>query len=256
LTSKPYKNAVVTGATSGIGAATVRALCADGFSVLAIARRADRLAVLAQETGCRVAAIDIRETDRIRDEIARFAPDIVVNNAGVGHGIAGLAGLAPDEIAHSIETNLIAPIQITAVALAGMKQRGNGHIVNIGSIAGLHAGVSALYGAGKSAIHRFGQNLRNELGGTGIRVTEICPGRVSSEFYDQAIGEKARLAVMKHTGITELRPEDVADAILYSINAPLHVNIATIELLPTEQSVGSVSVKPAIGKSGDSTKPI
>lgn len=249
MSENPSRKAVVTGATSGIGAATVRALCADGITVLAIARRTDRLAELSEETGCHTAAIDVRETGQIRDELTAFDPDIIVNNAGVGHGIAGLAGLEPDEIARAIETNLIAPIQITAAALHGMKQRGNGHIVNIGSIAGLHAGVSALYGAGKTAIHRFSQNLRNELGGTGIRVTEICPGRVSTEFYDQAVGEKERLATMKQTGIVELQPEDVADAILYSINAPLHVNIATIELLPTEQSVGGVTVLPAIGKS-------
>ena len=245
MSRKSHKRAVVTGATSGIGAATVHALCAAGFDVLAIGRRADRLRSLADSLGCRTVSADIRDSQPICAEIIGFAPDVVVNNAGVGHGITGLAGLAPDHIAEAIEINVIAPIQITAAAIEGMKDRGFGHVINIGSISGLHTLTSAVYGASKAAVHRFSQNLRHELAGTGLRVTEICPGRVASEFYDQAVGDTSRLKSAKTSGITELQPKDVADAILFAINAPAHVNIATIELLPTEQAVGGVSLQPA-----------
>lgn len=245
MTSDPIlKTALVTGATSGIGEASVRALVASGRTVLAVARRRDRLEVLAAETGCSWMAADVRETERLRDEIDGFAPDIIVNNAGVGHGSTGLEDLDPAMIQEAFDINVVAPVQITALALAGMRARARGHIVNIGSIAGLHALVSAVYGGTKSALHRFSQNLRVELRGSGIRVTELCPGRVSSEFYRAASGDREKLDQMGQSGIRELEPADVAAAILFAVDAPLHVNVATIELLPTEQAVGGVHATP------------
>lgn len=236
--------ALVTGASSGIGAATVRALTSGGRNVLAVGRRAERLEALANETGCEWIAADVRDTDAIASEVDRVEPDIVVNNAGVGHGITGLAGLDGSRLREAIDINVLAPIQIAAAALPGMRARGRGHIVNVGSIAGLHTLVSAVYGATKSAVHRFSQNLRFELTGTGIRVTEICPGRVRSEFYEAAAGDSAKLAAIGQTDITELKPEDVAAAILFAVDAPRHVNIAMIEMLPTEQAIGGVAAKP------------
>ncbi len=245
MTSGPLlKNALVTGATSGIGEATVRALAASGRNVLAVARREARLEALAAETGCSWMAADVRETDRLGGRLRAFAPDIIVNNAGVGHGSAGLEGLDPAAIQEAFDINVVAPVQITALALAGMRERRRGHIVNIGSIAGLHTLVSAVYGGTKAAIHRFGQNLRFELRGSGIRVTELCPGRVSSEFYQAAQGDRDTLDRMGQSGIVELQPQDIADAILFAVNAPAHVNVATIELLPTEQAVGGVQATP------------
>ncbi len=176
-------------------------------------------------------------------EIERFAPDIVVNNAGVGHGIAGLEGLDPGTIREAIEINVLAPMQITAAALPRMRANGRGHIVNIGSISGLHTLVSALYGSTKSALHRFSQNLRIELVGSGIRVTEICPGRVASEFYRSASGDREKLAALGHSRIAALQPDDIAAAVSYAVDAPAHVNVSTIEILPTEQAVGGVVEK-------------
>lgn len=238
------KKALVTGATSGIGSATVAALTTAGYDVLAMARRTDRLSELAQRTGCAWFAADVRDTACIAAELDAFAPDVIVNNAGVGHGITGLESLDMAGIAEAVAINVVAPAQITALAVPGMRRRGRGHIVNIGSIAGLHTLVSALYGAGKSAIHMFSQNLRVELRGTGIRVTEICPGRVASEFYAVAAGDRDRLDQMGRSGITELQPDDIAAAILFALNAPAHVNVSTIELLPTEQSVGGIAANP------------
>ena len=193
-------------------------------------------------------AADVRDLAAIEPEIEHFAPDIVINNAGVGHGITGIEGLDPDLIRDAVEINVVAPIQITSLALPRMRERGRGHIVNIGSIAGLHTLVSSLYGGTKSAVHRFSQNLRVELAGTGIRVTEICPGRVATEFYDAAEGDRERLATMGRSGITELQPDDIAAAISYAVDAPLHVNVSTIEILPTEQAVGGLVAKPIATK--------
>ncbi len=232
--------ALVTGASSGIGAATVRSLTESGIEVLGVARRPVRLEELERETGARSMIIDVRDYSRMTAAIEEFAPDILVNNAGVGHGVDGLAELAPDSVREAVEINVTAPVLITAAAIPGMLERGRGHIVNIGSIAGLHTMTSALYGSTKSAIHRFSQNLRHELSGTGIRVTEICPGRVTSEFFSAADGNRQRIDRIKDSGIRELEPQDIASAILFAINAPMHVNVSTIEILPTDQSVGGV----------------
>ena len=238
------KKALVTGATSGIGAATAKALIGSGLEVLAVARRADRLEQLAAESGCRWLASDVRDTDRLADEIEAFEPDVLVNNAGVGHGISGLDQIEPTAIQEAFEVNVIAPIQICALALPGMRRRGRGHVINVGSIAGLHTLISGVYGGTKGAIHLFSQNLRYELAGSGLRVTEICPGRVSTEFYQAALGDRTKLETMGRSGIRELRPADIADVILFALRAPPHVNIATIEVLPTDQAIGGVKLTP------------
>lgn len=238
------QKALVTGATSGIGAATVKALAADGRDVLAVARREERLTALAAETGCGWLASDVRDTERLAEAIEAFEPDILVNNAGVGHGISGLHEVDPAAIEEAFAVNVIAPIQICALALPGMRRRGRGHVVNIGSIAGLHTLISGIYGGSKGAIHRFSQNLRFELSGSGLRVTEICPGRVTTEFYQVAQGDRDRLETMGRSDIRELWPEDIAEVILFALKAPPHVNIATIEVLPTDQAIGGVKLAP------------
>ena len=236
------ERALVTGASSGIGAATVRALSASGREVLAVARRHDRLEALAETTGARILAADVRDLSTL-DAAADFAPDILVNNAGVGHGMDGLLGLGPDVHEESVAINVLGPVRVTAAILPGMKARGRGHVVNVGSIAGLHASISALYGATKAAVHMFSQNLRYELAGTGLRVTEVCPGRVTSEIYSAARGDRRQLDAMYESGIRELDPEDIAAAIMFAVNAPDHVNVATIEVLPTDQTVGGITMR-------------
>ena len=237
------KRAIVTGATSGIGAATVRALRGAGYEVLAVARRPDRLDDLAQETGAQILAADVRNIATIRAAVDGFAPDVLINNAGVGHGIDGFAEAGDALIQEAVDVNVTSLLQLTGAVLPTMIENRAGHIVNIGSIAGLHTVASALYGATKAAVHIFSQNLRNELVGTGIRVTEICPGRVATEFYAAAKGDRERLDKMGDTGIRELDPDDIAAAILYAIGTPAHVNVATIELLPTDQAVGGIKIR-------------
>ena len=236
--------ALVTGASSGIGAAVVRKLAGAGWEVHALARRADRLDALAQETACTPHAADVRDGAAMEGLMAGLAPDVLVNNAGLGAGITGLTGATREEIAQTIDTNVTAVLDLLRLALPGMIDRKRGHVVNIGSVAGLYPLTSAIYGASKGAVRLMSQNLRLELRGTGVRVTEICPGRVTTEFYDASVPDAEARARLKETGIRELTPEDIAEAILYAVSAPPHVNVSTIELQALEQSFGAFHFDP------------
>lgn len=236
--------ALVTGASAGIGAATVRALAGAGAEVHALARRADRLEALAAQTACTPHALDVTEAEARADLAARLSPDILVNNAGVGAGIAGLRSASLAEIERTVATNLTAVLDLVRLVLPGMIERGRGHLVNLGSVAGLYPGPSAIYGPTKAGVRMMGWNLRGELRGTGVRVTEILPGRVATEFYDAAVPDPDLRDRLKTTGIRELRPGDVADAILYAVTAPAHVNVSAIELQPLGQTYGGVAFDP------------
>ncbi len=234
------RTVLVTGASSGIGAATVRAMAAAGHTVHAAARRADRLDALAAETGCTALALDVNDAAAVA-RLADLEVDVLVNNAGIGNAIDGLVNADPADIALTLDTNVKALALVTRAVLPGMIARKGGHVVNVGSVAGIYPTVSAVYGASKGAVHMFSQNLRIELRGTGVRVTTIAPGRVRTEFYDAAIPDPARRDPLKETGIRELDPEDIAGAIRYAVDAPPHVNLSMIEVQPLEQSFGGVS---------------
>ena len=236
--------ALVTGASSGIGEAVVRKLTTAGWQVHALARRGARLQALANDTGCVPHVLDICDGPALARLMAGLAPDLLVNNAGIGAGITGLTGATRDEIARTIETNVTAVLDLLRLTLPGMIARRRGHVVNIGSVSGLYPTFSAVYGASKGAVRLMSQNLRLELRGTGVRVTEICPGRVSTEFYDAAVPDPATRDRLKTTGIREISPDDIAGAILYAVSAPDHVNVSTIELQPIEQSFGGVQFDP------------
>ena len=230
--------AVVTGASSGIGAATARALASAGFEVHAVARRADRLDALSAEIGCVPHVIDVRDRDAMTDLLRPMAISLLVNNAGLGRAMASLATSTPDDIDRTIDTNVTATLDAIRIVLPGMMERQRGHIVNIGSMAGLYPLAAVLYGASKGAVHVMCTNLRIELQGTGIRVTEICPGRVATDFYDVAIDDEQARARVKQSGIEEITAHDVAEAVLYAVQAPHRVNVNRIELQPTEQTYG------------------
>ena len=242
--------AVVTGASSGIGAACVTRLAAEGYRVHAVARRADRLADLAVATGCETHVLDVTDTDRLVALAAAVGPvDVLINNAGLGRmdtpfaqGLAAPGAL--DDITRTIDTNVTALMVATAAFLPSMVERRSGHVVNIGSMAGLYPLAATTYGASKAAVHRFSTNLRLELRGTGVRVTEICPGRVATEFYDVAVTDPKRSARIKNSGVDEITADELADAVWYAIGVPRHVNINRIELQPTEQTYGGARFTP------------
>ncbi|MDH3451707.1 MAG: SDR family oxidoreductase [Gammaproteobacteria bacterium] len=238
-----YRTALVTGASSGIGAATVQALTQRGLQVHAIARRAERLEALAADTGCTVHALDLCDTDELYRVIGGIDTDVLINNAGMGRGFDTLASASREDIERSIDTNVTAALHVVRAVVPGMIERGRGHMVQIGSIAGLYPLLSAVYGASKGAIHLMSQNLRMELKGTGIRHTEICPGRVHTEFFNTAIDDVARRDSMVE-GFELLQPQDVAEAIVFALDVPWRVNISTIEMTPTEQAPGGLIIEP------------
>lgn len=237
-----YKTALVTGASAGIGAATVRSLTAKGIEVIAVARRADRLQELADETGATPLALDLRDTEALYAALEPLEVDILVNNAGLGRGMADFLQASPEDIDLTIDTNVAAFLHVTRAVAPGMAARKRGHIVNIGSVAGLYALQSPIYGASKGAVRLASQNLRLNLLGTGVRMTEICPGRVVTEFLVQAAGEEA--ARQTYGKFDELKPEDIADTIMFAVEAPWHVNLSTIEIVPTEQAFGGIQIVP------------
>jgi NADP-dependent 3-hydroxy acid dehydrogenase YdfG len=239
-----YSSAVVTGASSGIGAAVVHSLSSRGLTVHAMARRKDRLDALAEKTGCVTHALDVRETARVLDVIGALEADVVVNNAGLGRGFGHLHEARPEDIDTTIDTNVRAAIHVLRASLPGMIARNRGHLVNMSSVSALYPLVSPIYGASKAAVHQLSQNLRLELAGSRVRVTEICPGRVSTEFFDTAIDDPDKRSAVKETGIAELTAGDIADAVVYALDAPWRVNVSLIELQPTEQIFGGMSLHP------------
>lgn len=244
MAGEPMKSALVTGASAGIGAATVRALRGAGLEVWAMARRAERLEALAAETGCHVVVADVQDGLALEAAVADLTPDVLVNNAGLGAGITGLVKASREDLERTIGTNVTALLDICRLVLPGMIERGRGHIVNLGSVAGLYPINSTVYGGSKGAVHLISQNLRLELRGTGVRVTEINPGRVTTEFFDVAVPDAAASGIDTAPPIVELEADDIAAAIRYAVLAPAHVNVQLIELQPTEQSFGATQFDP------------
>lgn len=233
-----YRTALVTGASAGIGQATVRALRKAGLAVTAVARRAERLEELAGETGAVPLVLDLCDTEALYAALGPLEVDVLVANAGLGRGMASFVDADPGDIDLTIDTNVTAFLHTLRAVLPGMRARQRGHVVGIGSVAGLYPLQSPIYGGSKGAVRLASQNLRLDLAGTGIRVTEICPGRVVTEFVAGAAGEEA--ARRTYGSFDELRPEDVAEAILYAVGAPWRVNVSTIEIVPTEQAFGGI----------------
>jgi NADP-dependent 3-hydroxy acid dehydrogenase YdfG len=247
--SKPQDTgiALVTGASSGIGAATVRVLAGAGWRVVATARRSDRLEVLAAETGCVPVMLDVTDGDAVRRVGRSEQFDLIVNNAGLGRAMGAIWEASDSDVERTIDTNVTAVVNVIRAVVPGMVERGRGHIVNMSSVLALYPGPAALYGATKGAVRLLSQDLRQELRGTGVRVTEICPGRVATEFYDVALDDPNAAAAAKDSGIQDVTPDDVAQAVLYAVSAPWRVNVSTIEIVPTEQTYGGAQFTPFVG---------
>lgn len=235
---------LVTGASSGIGRGVVQRLTEEGYVVHAVARRADFLTQLHEETGCETHALDVTDADAVDALVKAIQPGVVVANAGRGGGFEGIAATSTEDIRATIGLNVTATLELLRLAVPGMVERRQGHVILLGSVAALYPSPSALYGGSKAAIRLIAQNLRLELQGTGVRVTDIRPGRVSSEFYDVAIADPVRAAAAKSTGVRELDPRDIGDAVLFALRAPPHVNVSAIEVQPLEQTYGGTSFDP------------
>ena len=236
-----YKTALVTGASSGIGEATVHLLVKNNIKVYALARRKNKLNQLTKKTGCTPIVMDIRDSKSL-EKLKKYKIDILVNNAGLGRGFTKIFNTKSKDINTTIDTNVNALLQLLRCITPNMVKNKRGHIINIGSIAGLYPLSSSVYGGSKGAVHLINQNLRIELSGTGVRCTEINPGRVATEFFDVAFDNPKDRKKMT-TGLTVLKSNDIAECILFAINAPAHVNVSMIEVTPTEQTPGGVIIE-------------
>ena len=240
--------ALVTGASSGIGEATARALRNRGVKVYAAARRLDRLEQLAGETGCIPVQLDVRDREAVLAFGREQPVDILVNNAGLGRALGAMWKAEVEDIEITVDTNVTAAFIMIKAVLPGMIERGRGHIVNMSSVTALYPLPMALYGATKGAMHKLCRDLRQELQGSGIRVTEINPGRVVSEFYNVAVDDDEQRQKITKTHCEDLLAGDIADAVVYCVDAPWRVNVSQMEIVPTEQTYGGAQFVPFKGR--------
>lgn len=230
--------AVVTGASSGIGEATARVLGAQGFHVVAVARRADRIARLADELGGTAVVADVTDDDAVA-ALAAGLPrvDVLVNNAGGAKGLEPVADADLDHWRWMWETNVLGTLRVTRALLPALISSGDGLIVTVTSTAALEvydggAGYTSAKHA-QSALHR---TLRGELLGQPVRLTEIAPGAVRTEFSEVRFGGDTQRAEAVYAGITPLTALDVAEVIGFVAARPSHVNIDQVVVRPRDQA--------------------
>jgi 3-hydroxy acid dehydrogenase / malonic semialdehyde reductase len=243
--------ALVTGATSGIGAACVDALIAAGARVVAAGRRAERLQALADRHGDRLLplVLDVRDRAAIDAAIAGLSPafsaiDVLVNDAGLALGLEPAQRASLDEWEQMIDTNCAGLVTVTRAVLPGMVARDRGHVVNVGSVAGSYPYPGGnVYGATKAFVRQFTLNLKADLLGTRVRATSIEPGMVDTEFSRVRFGGDEGRAKQVYEGMQPLSAADVADAILWCVTRPPHVNVNALELMPVAQAFSAFSVK-------------
>jgi NADP-dependent 3-hydroxy acid dehydrogenase YdfG len=232
------KVAVVTGASSGIGAAAARALAEDGFQVVLGARRLERLEELAAGVGGEAVALDVADPSSVEDFAARLPRcDVLVNNAGGAHGLEPLGEADEGKWRTMYEANVLGTMRMTRALLPRLIASGDGHVVSITSIAGFEAyRGGAGYVAAKHAQRSMLRVLRLELLGEPVRVTEVAPGMVETEFSLVRFGGDAEAARRVYEGMTPLSANDVAECIRWAVAQPSHVNIDEIVVRPRDQA--------------------
>lgn len=230
--------AVVTGASSGIGEATARTLAAQGFHVVAVARRADRIARLAEEIGGSAVVADVTDdasVDALAAGLTRV--DVLVNNAGGAKGLAAVAEADLDDWRWMWETNVLGTLRVTRALLPKLIASGDGLIVTVTSTAALEIyDGGAGYTSAKHAQGALHRTLRGELLGKPVRLTEIAPGAVQTEFSLVRFGGDRQRAESVYAGITALAASDVAEVIGFVASRPAHVNIDQIVIRPRDQA--------------------
>jgi NADP-dependent 3-hydroxy acid dehydrogenase YdfG len=234
--------AAVTGASSGIGAATARALASAGFQVVLGARRLERLAKLAGELGGTAIPLDVRDRHSV-EAFAEAIPrlNVLVNNAGGALGLEPLAESVDEHWRTMWETNVFGLMLVTRACLPALERSGMGHIVNVGSIAGLESypGGSG-YTSAKHGVVAITETLRLELLGKPIRVTEVDPGMTETEFSIVRFGGDEARARKVYEGVQPLVAEDIADIIAWAVTRPPHVNVDHLRVTPLAQATGTL----------------
>ena len=245
-TNAPYRTlpgegrtAVVTGASSGIGAATAARLAAEGFDVVLGARRVERLEELAGRIGGRPLALDVTSPESVAAFAAELTRvDVLVNNAGGSWDMAPVADADLDSWARTYDVNVLGTVRLTKALLSALKASGRGDVVFMGSTAGLisyEGGAS--YTAAKHAVHTLAETLRLELCGEPVRIIEIAPGMVKTDEFSRNRLGSPELADAVYRGVREpLTAEDIADCVAWTVTRPHHVNIDLLVVRPLAQA--------------------
>jgi 3-hydroxy acid dehydrogenase / malonic semialdehyde reductase len=246
--SMRQQTVLITGASSGIGAACARLLAQDGARLILAARRTDKLQTLASELQSQygvdtlLLTLDVGDPAAVEIAIAGLPPqwqaiDVLINNAGLSRGLDKQYEAPLQDWEEMIDTNVKGLLYMSRAVVPGMVARGKGHVVNIGSIAGrqTYPGGS-VYCATKAAVKALSEGLKLDLLGTPVRVTNIEPGFVETEFSDVRFRGDAERAKGVYQGMVPLTGEDIADSIVFAITRPPHINISEIFLMPTDQS--------------------
>jgi NADP-dependent 3-hydroxy acid dehydrogenase YdfG len=239
-----YTTALVTGASTGMGAAIAERLSKRGLTVHAVARNQERLEELADRTGAIAHVVDLTDTKALAAAVGDLKIDVLVNCAGVSRP-GNILDSSEEDVDELVDVNLRGLLHLTRLVLPGMVERDLGHVVNISSIAGIYNFYGhTVYHATKAAVHQISRQLRNDTVGKRIRVTEICPGRVETEIFGRNMGgtPEAMDEAWKtyYEGYESLTTDDIVNALDYAIEAPGHVNLGMMEIMPTFQVPGGL----------------
>lgn len=243
--------ALITGASSGIGEACARKFAEGGYSLILTARRAEKLAELGAEleaegTKVKTLTFDVRDAEAAETAVDSLEPewrkiDVLINNAGLALGLDKEYEGAPDDWNTMIDTNIKGLLTMTRLIVPGMVERNEGHVINIGSVAGDAAYAKGnVYCATKAAVKTITDGLRIDLAETAVRVTNLKPGLVETNFSNVRFHGDNQRADNVYKGITPLTGADIADVAFYAASAPKHVQIAEVLILATHQASGSV----------------
>jgi 3-hydroxy acid dehydrogenase/malonic semialdehyde reductase len=243
---------LVTGATAGFGEATAERFARDGARLVLAGRRLDRLQALAKRLGAlapvHFVQLDVRDRAAVERALSTLPSDfaevdVLVNNAGLALGLEPAHRASLDEWEQMIDTNNRGLVTVTRQILPGMVERGRGHVVNVGSVAGTYPYPGGnVYGATKAFVHQFSLNLRADLVGSGVRVTCVEPGMADTEFSVVRLKDPEKAKAV-YQGLQPLVATDIADAIHWVVTRPAHVNVNVLEMMPEAQAFSPFAVK-------------
>jgi len=245
------KLAIITGASSGFGKACAEKFVAEGWRVIATARRAQRLQALQTQLGdqqCIIHPLDVTDPSSLKQFIQflqdqDYVPDLLINNAGLALGLSSAEDADWSDWQTMIDTNVTALVHMTRVILPMMVAKKQGHIINLGSIAGSYPYPGGnVYGATKAFVKQFSLNLRADLAGKNIRVTNIEPGLALTEFSEVRFHGDKQKADVVYDNTQPILAEDIAESIYWCASLPQHININRLEIMPTCQSFSPLMI--------------
>jgi NADP-dependent 3-hydroxy acid dehydrogenase YdfG len=235
------KTALITGATSGIGRASAVQLAQMGVNLILVGRDKEKLDHLEKElSGLQISTelivLDVRERSDVKAKLEGIQTDILINNAGLALGLEPFYEGDIDQWEEMIDANIKGLLYVSRAVIPQMKAKGRGHVVNIGSIAGEMAYPGGnVYCATKAAVHSLSQSMNIDLQGTGVRVSNVAPGAAETNFSNTRFSGDDEKADSVYAGYEPLKADDIAELIVYILNAPEHVNIQDTLIMPTAQ---------------------